>query len=153
MGAVILHRLVFPQERAALFGMALIAGFVHGRFFEHTGPFSTMGIMAVGTGNLAFSDGMTGKFGAIELLGFVAAVANRLLLPLDQYRIALGVDVVATTAGHVCCGMLVPKGLGRLSLWKLPSAAQISRCVRAPLRLMSSSARFSKSCVASAATA
>src|SRR5271165_883441 len=54
--AVLAHRLVFPQERSTLVGVAVVAGLVDGEFLDLMGPSRrAVGVMAIGACNLAFA--------------------------------------------------------------------------------------------------
>ncbi len=58
--AILPHRRMLPQERTALLGMALIAGLVDGVLDQLRWTGGTMGVVAIGTGNLTFPDRMAG---------------------------------------------------------------------------------------------
>ena len=47
MGAVFSHRLVFPQEGSAFFGVAVVAAFIDGHGMQVGRTGSTVGIVAV----------------------------------------------------------------------------------------------------------
>src|SRR5512142_1145729 len=56
VGAVLGHRLVFPQERPALFGVAGVTGLGHRCLLQQLGTGPSMRIVAVGTHDLAGVD-------------------------------------------------------------------------------------------------
>lgn len=69
IGAILTHRLVFPQERSAFFLMALVTGLVDGILGELIGTGRAVRIMAVGAGHLAFPDRVVRSF--VDLCAFV----------------------------------------------------------------------------------
>ena len=54
--AVLTHRLVFPQQRAALFRMAVVADLVDPEFLQQLRTRRTMRVVAVAAHHLALAD-------------------------------------------------------------------------------------------------
>ena len=97
--AVLGRRRVLPQERSALFLVALLAAVIDGGLVQAGVPEAAMGIVAVAAGGLALGYGMAGGQQQFRLYPRVASEAG-LLRPGGQCRVLLPVAVVATVAGH-----------------------------------------------------
>lgn len=108
IGAIFLHRRVFPQERTAFLGMAVIAGLVEGVARQQCRPGAAVWLMAIGAGDqpgichrlgrtLNRVMGLTQELGALFL---VALVAHLRLGLQAQHRIIGSVDSVAVNTCH-----------------------------------------------------
>ena len=69
VGAIFPDRLMFPQERTAFFGMTLVTDLVNGVFSQLMRAGGTMGIMTIGTDDLALHHRMMRAF--VEVGPFV----------------------------------------------------------------------------------
>ena len=104
--AVFADRLVLPEERAALVGVALEAGLVdrvHGQQFRRH---RAVRIVATRASHLAGVERMRGELLDLRTLLLVAFEADGLLLYLVQDRVVRGVDFVAAGAGNFIYLML-----------------------------------------------
>ena len=72
IGAVFRYRLMFPQERTALVGVALIAGLIDRMFLQVGGRRRAMRVMAVGADHLALPDRVVRDLVAVRSLILVA---------------------------------------------------------------------------------
>ncbi len=107
--AVVGDRAMFPKERAALFGMAGVAGLVDGVLHQQLGTGGTVRIVAIRAGHFA---GMYRVYrDALELraLGLVTAFANLRLRDLAENRIVRHVHLVATAAREIMILMLAAR--------------------------------------------
>src|SRR5665647_2807487 len=71
IGAVFGHRLMFPEEGTAFFGMAGEAGFIDRVFLQQLGTGRAMGVVTVGANHLAFTNGVVRNLVAICALFLV----------------------------------------------------------------------------------
>ena len=76
IAAIFCSRLMFPQERTALFSMTLEAGFIDRVFLQQLRTGRTVQIVAIRTDHFAFTDRMVRHFVAVSALLFVAGVTN-----------------------------------------------------------------------------
>ena len=100
--AVVAHRLMFPQHRPALVGMAVVARFVDGEFLQQLIPDRrTVRIVAVAAYDFALPHRM---MRILERVGTLAGVAGKALLGLGEFhqdRIFRDVDGVAVVTRHI----------------------------------------------------
>jgi len=107
-GAIFPNGLMFPQEGAALFGVAVIARVGYPNFFEQLWTGGPVGIMAIRADNLAFADRVMGILQAIgALLGMAFETDLRLGL-LGRHRIGSRVQCMAIRTRHFAVIMLAP---------------------------------------------
>lgn len=96
-GAILLHRRMLPDPGAALVGMTLVAELVVGFRIDHVLRERAMGIVAVGTVDLAFTDWMVRH---LVDIGTYVPMAIKADLGLLHGRPRL-VDPMTGDAGHV----------------------------------------------------
>src|SRR3972149_5312565 len=103
--AILAHRRVLPQERTALFGVALIAGFVHRVLGQLRSGGRAVRIVAVGTDHLGFPYGMAGALETLRPLILMAGEADFCLGLLGQDRVIHADRVMAVDAGVASRGV------------------------------------------------
>ena len=103
--AVLANRLVFPQHRTALIGMAGVAGLVDREFFEQLGTSRTMRVMAIRANHFALTHRVMRVLERFCALLRVAGKALGRLRLANQHGIFRHVQGVAAHASHV--GILV----------------------------------------------
>jgi len=101
IGAVLRHWFMFPQEGAALFGMADKAGLHDRALLQQMGTGRTVRVVAVGTDHLAFTDRMVRNFTAVRSLFLVTGKADLGLGGLFADRIFYTHYIVAVCAGII----------------------------------------------------
>ena len=101
VAAVLGDRLVFPEERSAVFGVAAGAGFVDGVLHELRRRGRAMRRMAGGAGHLALAQRMMRGLEQIRVLRLVAGGANLDLGRRRQQRIFRRMQLVAARTRHV----------------------------------------------------
>jgi hypothetical protein len=109
VGTVILNRLMFPEKRATLLSVALIAGFVDGGLLKHTAALATMRVVTIGTADNTLTDGVAGKLHHVSFLGLVTAQANLALAMFALNPVLSCVNIVATVTGDVCGKVLTDR--------------------------------------------
>ena len=92
-------RRVLPQERAALLGVALIAGLVDGVLHQLRVGRRAVGIMAIGADHLALAEGMTGTAETLCPLVLMAGEADISLGLPGQDRVIESDGVMAADTG------------------------------------------------------
>jgi len=99
--AVLADRLVVLDERAALFHMTGVAGFIHAIAFHEFGSDRTVRVMAISTSHIALWNRMVGRPLELRALFLVAGEANLGLGAFVAHLIVRSVDYMAGGAGHV----------------------------------------------------
>ncbi len=99
--AIFRHRLMFPQEGAAFFSMAGVARLIEGVFLQQFGAGRAMGIMAIRTGNLAFTNRMVRNTVFLSALLLVAGVAHFRLGTFVAHLVMIRVYLVTGSAGDI----------------------------------------------------
>ncbi len=105
VAAVLRHRLMLPQERPAVFGMAARAGFIDGVLHQLRRRRRTMRRMTGGAGHLAFPQGMMRRLEQIGVLGLMTGGADFDLTRRGQHRILRLVQRMAACACHIVSGV------------------------------------------------
>ena len=100
-GAVLLHRLVTPEERTTPLGMARITGLVDRVLHHEHGPDRSMRVVAVGARHLADRQRVRRNPVDLGALRLVAREARLLLRNAVHDPILRGVDHMAGGAGNV----------------------------------------------------
>ena len=93
--AILSYRLMLEQERTALFCVAGVTGFIYRIFLQHLGACGTMGVVAVRTRHLTFTDWMVRNTMLLRTLFLVAGKANFWLGFLDHDLVVLHMHLVA----------------------------------------------------------
>ena len=101
VGAVFGHRLMFPQEGAAFFGMAGEASLIDRVFLEQFRTGRAMGIMTIRAHYFAFTDRVMRNFVALRTLFLVAGEADFGLRLLVAHLVVRRVNFVARGTRHV----------------------------------------------------
>src|SRR5205814_3370629 len=99
--AVLGHRRVLPQQRAALLGMAAGAGLVDGGLVQHRWARRAVRVVAVAAGHLAEAHGVRRGLLEIGTLLLVARQADLGLRALGAHRVLVGMQLVAVGAGQL----------------------------------------------------
>ena len=94
---ILCNRRMFPDKGAPLVGMALVAQLVGILGLEHMFCLSAVGVMAIGTLDLAFNDGMVRHLVGVGPFIFVAAKAYRGLFHCGAGRM----NVMAGGTGYI----------------------------------------------------
>ncbi len=98
IGAVLGRWLMLPQEGAAFFSVAGVAGFSDRVLLQQFGTGRAMGIVAIGTDNLTLTDGVVRNFLAIRALFLVAGKTDFRLRLFAQDLIDRLVNFMAIVA-------------------------------------------------------
>ena len=106
VGAVIDNRGVFPEERAALFRMAGIAGLVDRVLDQQRRPVRSMRVVTLGASDLAGEDRVGRDAVNLRPLRLVAGKADLGLGKLVHHPLIGDVNVMAVAAGHAARLML-----------------------------------------------
>jgi len=101
VGAIFTHRLMFPQERAALLGMAVVANFRHAHFFEQLRSGGTVRIVAIRADHFTLANRVMRKLIAVRTLFGVTLEARVGLSLLGQHRIRGSVKGMAIHASDI----------------------------------------------------
>lgn len=112
-GAVLLHRGMFPEERAALFGVTLVAGLVEDVGLDVLVRGRPVRIVTIGATDLALADRVVGELLQVRLDVQVAGDAEIRGVRLGQVCVVAAVDFVATRAAQALA--LVGTGIPVLS--------------------------------------
>ena len=102
---VLLHRLVVADEGSAFFHVAGIAGVVDAIAHHHAWTGRAMRIMAIGAGDLAFSDRMAGRPVDLVPLLLMASEAHFRLRQLVANSVMGGMHLVTGGAGRILVRM------------------------------------------------
>ena len=100
-GAVLGDRRVLPEQRAALFGMAAVAGLVDGRLVQHRHGRRAVRAVAVAAAHQAEAHRMRRRLVEVGALLRVAGHADLGLGRLGEHRVVAGVQLVAVGAGEL----------------------------------------------------
>lgn len=100
-GAVFLHRRMFPQERAALFGMAGVAGFGDGVFLQLEIAGRPMWIMTVCAYHFGFPKWMPRTLKTLRFLFGVTLKADFGLRGFFDDRVTDGMNGMTSSAGDI----------------------------------------------------
>lgn len=95
------NRLMVMQKWAALLGVAFVASFIDAIFGQQCGTRRTMGVVAVGAGDLSFGDRMPGRTGQLRPLLLVAGVTNIGLGEFVSHLVLWRMNLMAGVAGYV----------------------------------------------------
>lgn len=98
--AVLLYRLVVPEERPALLHVAGVAGFVNAVSDHQRRRYRAVRVMTVGANDFAFQNRMTVRTDDLDALFFVAGEAHFRLSELVSDLIVVSMNLVATGAGE-----------------------------------------------------
>jgi len=109
MAAIFLHWLVFKEERAAFFRVALVTGVVEGGLGKSAHGAAAVGRVAIRTLDMAFCEGMPGKLHLLGALALVATGANLKLTLPGLNLILAAVNVVAAVAADFCLVVLAER--------------------------------------------
>jgi hypothetical protein len=105
VSAVLGDRLMFPEKRPAIFGVAGRASFIDGIFHQLRPGRRAVRRVARGAGHRAFAQGMMRRLQKIAVLRLVTRAAHFDLSRCYLHRIFGHVQLVAACAGHVARGM------------------------------------------------
>ena len=116
VGAIVGYRAMLPQEWAAFFSMAGIAGLVDAVFYQQLRTGRAMGVMAIGAGHLASSNRVGRDAVCLSALSLVAGEADFRLRGLVQYLVVAAIVVgVATGTGHTLALLLAALPMAALA--------------------------------------
>ena len=98
--AILANRLVFPQERPALFGVTAKARVIGGERVQIGRSWTPMRIVAIRAGKLSLSDRMTEGSMQFDLLAAVTVQTGLVLKPFNPHRIDRLMRDMAIAAGQ-----------------------------------------------------
>ena len=135
VGAVFANRLVLPQIRAALVGVAAIAEVGDAHIPQHIGTGRTMGVVAIRADHLALANRVMRVLQGQRTLFGMAGEAHLRLRRLNQHRILGDMDGVAADAGQIVDLMLASDPGGMVAVLVAAQADLVAhgdrRCIGA----------------------